>query len=166
LLMCVTFIQISTLALVGLSDMQNGHVLTLGILSFALMLSGCGAYEQAQEAARRDLQKAEDQRQFAEDANEAIMHLGSFYVNYHRQNSESPANLDELLGVSTNKEQRAAAATEIIQRMIDAGEITVDWNVDLTAWQASGQDLKQYRLAWLTSKNSQLYADGAGMIRT
>jgi len=124
--------------------MKTGHVLTLGILSFALTLSGCGAYEQAQEAARRDLQKADEQRQFAEDANEAIMHVGGFYVHYHRQNSRSPANLDELLSVNTNTKQRAAAATEIIRRMIDSGEITVDWNVDLTAWQASGQDLKQY----------------------
>lgn len=143
--------------------MKTIHFLTLECLSFALLLSGCGAYEAAQEAARSDLKKAADNQQLIKDASEAIMHVGAFYVHFHRENSRSPANVEELLSVTINREQRAADAVEIIQRMVNAGEIEVDWNVDLTAWQASGQDLKRHRLA--THKTTSLFADGTGMIR-
>ncbi len=133
---------------------------------FVLFLAGCGAYEQAQEAARRDQQKQEEYLTQKTDQLESMNHLGGWYFQFYRQNAKSPADLKELLGsVSDPTKERTAAAIEITRLLAGNGEIMIDWNVDLAAWQASGHDLSKYRIAW-TAKTEvyNVYLDGTGTV--
>jgi hypothetical protein len=135
-------------------------------LCFVLLLTGCGAYEQAQQAARRDQQKKSDYLTRKTEQLETLTYLGRWYLQFQNENAKSPADLEELLdSVGNRTEQRTAAAIETTRRLAAGGEIMIDWNIDLAAWQISGQDLSKCRIAW-TAKTEvyNVYLDGTGKV--
>jgi len=135
-------------------------------LCFVLLLTGCGAYEQAQQAARRDQQKRTDYLVQKTEQLETLTYLGRWYLQFQNENAKSPADLEELLdSVGNRTERRTAAAIETTRRLAAGGEIMIDWNIDLAAWQTSGQDLSKCRIAW-TAKTEvyNVYLDGVGKV--
>jgi hypothetical protein len=135
-------------------------------LCFVLFLTGCGAYELAQDAARRDPQQQQDQLVQKTEQLEVMNHLAGWYLQFHERNSKSPADLEQLLrSVSNPTAERTAAAIQSTRRLASGGEISIDWGIDLAAWRASGQDLAKHRIAW-TAKTElyNVYLDGTGRV--
>ncbi len=135
-------------------------------LGLVLLQSGCGAYEQAQQAAQNDRKLRTDYLVQKTEQLETMQQLGLWYLQFQRQNAKSPADLSELLdSVSNPTAPRTAKSIATLRRLTGSGEIVIDWSIDLAAWQVSGQDLSKCRIAW-TAKTEvyNVYLDGVGKV--
>ena len=115
------------------------------VMSFAVFAaSGCGAVEQAQEAARQDYERS---GQAAADRAKALETIGHAYFNFAKKHNHGPKDLDELIGYveELGSSEEAIAA---LRRTFDSGRYTVIWGVDIGAWRKEQAALHEYILGW------------------
>ncbi len=121
-----------------------------------LALCGCGAYEQAQEAARQDAEKAAGQSGGAGDGETEVVTQATFDAMeviaraWHalaQKNGRGPANVDELV-TFLQQQGNTQQALDALKRSIESGRYTLVWNIDYNAWRDRKADTSRYRVGW------------------
>ena len=109
-----------------------GFGLCLGLV---LLQSGCGAYEQAQQAAQKDRKLRTDYLVQKTGQLETMQQLSLWYLQFQRQNAKSPAALSDLLdSVSNPTAPRTARSIATMRRLTANPALQINGVLALEKW--------------------------------